>query len=69
MSEREFDGREYEVMFEVRVRDEGDEDFTVVGFGASGIWDSMDECAHTVLGALQNDEWDIENEEKWGGER
>lgn len=54
------DETDYEIVYTLRRRLPGEEDFTEVGFGASGMWSTPDECAHMVLSAVQNYDWETE---------
>ena len=57
MSELDLDA-EYRVDFSVLRRLPDEDDFTEIGFGSTVAEESLDQAAHMVLGALQNDEWD-----------
>lgn len=41
-----------------RYRPGKDDDFTEIGFGSSGSWSSIDQCAHMVNSAVQNKDWE-----------
>lgn len=51
---------EYRVEFQITRRQDGEDDFTEVGFGSSGAWDHVDQAAHMAVSAVQNREWDTE---------
>lgn len=53
---------EYRIDFQVMRRKPGEEDFTEYGFGSTWASNTIDEAAHDVLSALQNNEWDVTNE-------
>jgi hypothetical protein len=54
------DGPEYRIEFSIQRRQPGqdDDDFTEIGFGSSGAWASVDQCAHMVETAVQRREWE-----------
>ena len=51
---------DYEIVYTLRRRLPGEEDFTEIGFGTSGMWSTPDECAHMLSSAVQNYEWEAE---------
>jgi hypothetical protein len=54
------DDTDYEIVYTLRRRLPGEEDFTEVGFGVSEMWSTPGECAHMVLSAVQNYGWETE---------
>jgi hypothetical protein len=48
----------YRVDFTVTRREDGDGDFTEIGFGSSGAWDTVDQAAHIAHSAIQNRDWE-----------
>lgn len=50
----------YEIVYTLRRRSPGKEDFSDIGFGISGIWSTPDECGHMVLSDIQNYAWETE---------
>lgn len=54
------DDPEYRVEFTVQRRASHAEDFVDVGFGSSGAWDDVGQCAHIVASAVQTGEWETE---------
>ena len=55
------DETEYEIVYTVRRRFAGEEDFSEIGFGISGMWSTTDECGHMVLSDVQNYQWETES--------
>lgn len=53
---------DYEVIYTLRRRLPGEEDFSDIGFGTSGMWSSPDECAHMVTSDIQNNAWETEGD-------
>ncbi len=51
---------DYEIVYTLRRRSPGEEDFSDIGFGISGIWSTPDECGHMVLSDIQNYAWETE---------
>ncbi len=49
---------EYRIEFSIKRQGDGDDDFTEVGFGSSGTWADVDQCAHMVLCDVQNRQWE-----------
>lgn len=57
MSDNETD---YEIVYTLRRRLPGDEDFSEIGFGTSGMWSTPGECAHMLSSDVQNYGWEVE---------
>ncbi len=57
MSDNETD---YEIVYTLRRRLPGDEDFSEIGFGTSGMWSTPGECAHMLSSDVQNYAWEVE---------
>lgn len=53
-------GAEYRIEFSVQRRLPGNADFTEVGFGSSGAWDTVDQASHMAASGIENREWEIE---------
>jgi hypothetical protein len=53
-------GTEYRIEFTITRCQPGEDDFTEVGFGSSGAWTDLDQCAHMVSSAVQNGDWERE---------
>ena len=51
---------EYRIEYALQRREEGDDDFTEIGFGSSGEWGSLNQCAHRLDSAVSNGEWETE---------
>lgn len=51
---------DYRIEFQVQRREEGEDDFTEIGFGSSGGWPSIDMASHMTASALENREWETE---------
>lgn len=49
---------EFRIDFTITRRQPGEEDFTEIGFGSSGAWSDVDQCAYAVDSAVQNREWE-----------
>lgn len=49
---------EYRIEFSIQGRGPDDDDFSEIGFGSSGSWDSVDQAAHIVNSMAQNWEWE-----------
>lgn len=51
---------EFRIEYTITRRRDGEEDFTEIGFGSSGTWSDVDQCAHMVDSAVQNLAWETE---------
>lgn len=51
---------EYRVEFSITRRQDGEGDFTEIGFGSSGAWDGVDAAVYAVESMIQNREWENE---------
>lgn len=49
---------EYRIEFSVQRQQDGEEDFTEIGFGSSGSWSDVDQAAHMLESAVANREWE-----------
>lgn len=49
---------EYRIEFSVTRRRDGEDDFTEIGFGSSGAWESLDQADHMASSAIGNREWE-----------
>lgn len=54
------DEDEFRIEFSITRRraSQDEDDFTEIGFGSSGAWSTIDQCAHMVISAVQNKEWE-----------
>lgn len=50
----------YRIEYQIQRREEGDEDFTEIGFGSSGGWVDLEACTHALDSAVTNGEWETE---------
>ncbi len=53
---------EYRITFTIERQQPGDDDFTEIGFGSSGAWDSVEQAAHMVSSDIQNWQWETEGD-------
>lgn len=51
---------EFRIDYTITRQRDGEADFTEVGFGSSGAWSDLNQCAHTVSSAIQNRKWETE---------
>lgn len=51
---------QFRIDYVITRRQDGDDDFTEIGFGSSGAWNDINQCAYTVESAVQNRGWEIE---------
>ena len=51
---------EYRVEFSITRRLPGEDDFTEVGFGSSGAWDTISQASHMAASAIEAREWETE---------
>lgn len=60
LTARDDDADEFRIEFSITRRRRGadEDDFAEIGFGSSGVWSSIDQCAHMVTSAVQNKEWE-----------
>lgn len=56
------DETEYDIIWTIRRRQPGEEDFSDIGFGASSAWETPEQCGHTVLSDIQNYMWETEGD-------
>lgn len=52
------DGPEYRIEYAIQRRLPGEDDFTEIGFGSSGAWHSVRQCAHMVQSDVDNEGWE-----------
>jgi hypothetical protein len=48
----------YRIEFTITRRQDGEDDFTEVGFGSSTSWSTVYAAAHEVESLIQNQEWE-----------
>ena len=53
---------EYEIVYTLRRRLPGEEDFSEIGFGISGMWTSPEQCAYIVTSDIQSFGWETEGD-------
>lgn len=51
---------EFRIEFTITRCEDGEDDFTEIGFGTSGTWSDVDQCAHMVVTDVQNRQWETE---------
>jgi hypothetical protein len=51
---------EYRIEYTITRRRGGEADFTEIGFGSSGAWSDVDQCAHILSSSIQNRQWETE---------
>ena len=51
-------GTEYRIDFTIMRRQDGDEDFTEIGFGSSGAWANIDAASYAMESDIQNRIWE-----------
>ncbi len=51
---------EFRIEYTITRRRDGNPDFVEVGFGSSGAWGDLNQCAHIVSSAIQNRDWETE---------
>lgn len=51
---------EFRIEFTITRRRDGEDDFVEIGFGSSGAWSDVDQCAHIVESMMQNRVWETE---------
>jgi len=49
---------EYRIDYTITRRREGEEDFTEIGFGSSGAWESVDGAEHAMSSDIENRQWE-----------
>lgn len=49
---------EYRIEYSIQRCRESDDDFVEIGFGSSGAWSDLDQCAHILSSAVQNGKWE-----------
>jgi hypothetical protein len=49
---------EFRIEYSIQRQQPGEDDFTEVGFGSSGAWSSLDQCASMLAGDVQNRAWE-----------
>lgn len=54
------DEDEFRIEYTITRRRPGqdEDDFTEIGFGSSGAWASLDQCAHMLSAAIEHKEWE-----------
>lgn len=51
---------DYRIEFTVHRREDGEEDFTEIGFGSSGAWSDVDAATYEAQTILQRREWETD---------
>lgn len=49
---------EYRIDFTITRRRDDEDDFTEIGFGSSGAWDSLDACTHWIDAGVTHGDWE-----------
>lgn len=49
---------EYRITFAIERQQDGEDDFSEIGFGCSGEWGTPEQAVHMVESAVQNFEWE-----------
>jgi hypothetical protein len=49
---------DYRIDYTITRRQDGEDDFTEIGFGSSGAWSDVSQAAHMVQSSVQNREWE-----------
>lgn len=49
---------EYRIEYSIQRRNEDEDDFTEVGFGSSGAWGSVAQCAHMLSADIDHRTWE-----------
>lgn len=49
---------QFRIDYVIMRRRDGDDDFAEIGFGSSGAWSDIEQCAYMVESAVQNREWE-----------
>lgn len=52
---------EYRIEFTITRQEDGEDDFSEIGFGSSGAWSALDQCAHIVASIIDNNTWEHDN--------
>ena len=51
---------EYDITYAIRRRSDEDDDYTEIGFGATGGWSTPEQAVHTLASAVAHYEWETE---------
>ena len=51
---------DYRIEFQIQRREDGEDDFTEIGFGSSGAWGSIGKATHILGSMTDNYEWETE---------
>jgi hypothetical protein len=51
-------GTEYRIDYTITRRQDGDEGFTEIGFGSSGAWPDVEQCAEMLAADIQHGQWE-----------
>jgi hypothetical protein len=49
---------EYRIDFTITRREDGDDDFTEIGFGSSGAWSTPAQAAHMLASDMDHCQWE-----------
>jgi hypothetical protein len=52
------DETEYRIDFTITRRQPGDDDFAEIGFGSSGAWPDVEQCAHMLESDITHRQWE-----------
>ena len=53
-------GYEYDITFTIRRMSQEDDDYTEIGFGATGGWSTPEQAVHILASAVARYEWETE---------
>lgn len=54
------DETEYRIEYQIQRRLPGEEDFTEIGFGSSGGWETIAGCENAISADIQRGDWETE---------
>ena len=49
---------EYRIEYAIQRSEDGEEDFTEIGFGSSGAWQDIDAASYAMESDIQNRRWE-----------
>lgn len=49
---------EYRIDYTITRRRDGEEDFAEIGFGSSGAWGDLGQCAHMLGSDIDHNQWE-----------
>jgi len=51
---------EYRIEYAIQRSEDGEEDFTEIGFGSSGSWSSVEQAAEMLSADVQHRQWETQ---------